>query len=309
MLKNGLIYKEFSGIDPEVAHLYEHIFIIGFDNYLKQQNLLPSLKGWLGGRTFNDILFVDYGFYSQTYLDAFKSYSTKPIELTNKEINFALSCISCESKIKTKVKNNKSLLNQLNRLHSTKFTEQEESKKSKFINEQILNPNLLPLELEKSKVSQYKEYNLAILTKLNNINESTAILRLFPILQDIVEESISDIPHYNQSQSDITYNHEKSMASVSLKIILDKSEDINELTNTINHHFVNYNSAQLCSFMPDFVDSLTKVPTWKYLPLDYYEATGILTSNKLIAESLLDNKIVKNILKNTKVTSVTPKSA
>jgi hypothetical protein len=309
MLKNGLIYKEFSGIDPEVAHLYEHIFIIGFDNYLKQQNLLPSLKGWLGGRTFNDILFVDYGFYSQTYLDAFKSYSTKPIELTNKEINFALSCISCESKIKTKVKNNKSLLNQLNRLHSTKFTEQEESKKSKFINEQILNPNLLPLELEKSKVSQYKEYNLAILTKLNNINESTAILRLFPILQDIVEESISDIPHYNQSQSDITYNHEKSMAYVSLKIILDKSEDISEFTNTINHHFVNYNSAQLCSFMPDFVDSLTKVPTWKYLPLDYYEATGILTSNKLIAESLLDNKIVKNILKNTKVTSVTPKSA
>lgn len=308
MLKNGLIYKEFSGIDPEVAHLYEHIFIIGFDNYLKQQNLLPSLKGWLGGRTFNDILFVDYGFYSQTYLDAFKSYSTKPIELTNKEINFALSCISCESKIKTKVKNNKSLLNQLNRLHSTKFTEQEESKKSKFINEQILNPNLLPLELEKSKVSQYKEYNLAILTKLNNINESTAILRLFPILQDIVEESISDIPHYNQSQSDITYNHEKSMASVSLKIILDKSEDINELTNTINHHFVNYNSAQLCSFMPDFVDSLTKVPTWKYLPLDYYEATGILTSNNLIAESLLDNKIVKNILKNTKVTLITPES-
>ena len=308
MLKNGLIYKEFSGIDPEVAHLYEHIFIIGFDNYLKQQNLLPSLKGWLGGRTFNDILFIDYGFYSQTYLDAFKSYSTKPIELTNKEINFALSCISCESKIKTKVKNNKSLLNQLNRLHSTKFTEQEESKKSKFINEQILNPNLLPLELEESKVSKYKEYNLAILTKLNNINESTAILRLFPILQDIVEESISDIPHYNQSQSDITYNHEKSMASVSLKIFLDKSEDINELTNTINHHFVNYNSAQLCSFMPDFVDSLTKVPTWKYLPLDYYEATGILTSNKLIADSLLDNNIVNNILKNTKVTFITPES-
>lgn len=308
MLKNGLIYKEFSGIDPEVAHLYEHIFIIGFDNYLKQQKLLPSLKGWLGGRTFNDILFVDYGFYSQTYLDAFKAYSTKPIELTNKEINFALCCISCESKISIKVKNNKSLLNQLNRLQSTKFIEQEDSKKSKFIEEQILNPNLLPLELEKSKVSKYKEYNLAILTKLNNINESTAILRLFPILQDIVEESISGIPHYNQSQSDITYNHEKSMAYVSLKIILDKSEDISEFTNTINHHFVNYNSAQLCSFMPDFVDSLTKVPTWKYLPLDYYEATGILTSNKLIADSLLDNNIVNNILKNTKVTFITPES-
>jgi hypothetical protein len=309
MLKNGLIYKEFSGIDPEVAHLYEHIFIIGFNNYLKQQNLLPSLKGWLGGRTFNDILFVDYGFYSQTYLDAFKSYSTKPIALTNKEINFALSCISCESKIKINIKNSKSLLNQLNKLQSTKFTEQEQSKKTKFIDEQILNPNHSPLELEEPKVSKYKEYNLAIVTKLNNIKESTAILRLYPMLQDIVEESISNVPHYNQSQSDITYNHEKSMAYVSLKIILDNSADISEITKTINNYFVTYNRAELYSFMPDYVDALLKVPTWKYLPLDYYEATGILTSNKLIADSLLDKIIVSNILNNTEVIFISPKSA
>ena len=129
------------------------------------------------------------------------------------------------------------------------------------------------------------------------------------MLQDIVEESISNVPHYNQSQSDITYNHEKSMAYVSLKIILDNSADISEITKTINNYFVTYNRAELYSFMPDYVDALLKVPTWKYLPLDYYEATGILTSNKLIADSLLDNNIVSNILKNTEVTFISPKSA
>src|SRR5690606_8318287 len=89
-------HLDIRSVDNDVAHLFEHLIINGFFSYIEKEGYHPAFIGWVTGETFDNILFINAGFYDGKVASLFDTYLEHTPSYTDEQIHHAMASIEAE---------------------------------------------------------------------------------------------------------------------------------------------------------------------------------------------------------------------
>lgn len=296
-LLTGLYTLEYTNISPVVAHLYEHVYIAGFDKFLREKGKSPSLKGWLSGETFDEVIFLEYGFYSKEIADLFSEYSTTIKSIDKNLVNNEISRIECELKQNTTISDFDKLFVDLELLNKIGFKDIGKRDAAEYINPVAEVSS--PVQLKQS--NKFNEFDVTISLKSKNNLDVVGLLRLYPLIADSLHEQLGNIGTYISTTDVPVYNKESGIIKVSVALIANSKLHHNEIEGQSSLAISMLKQDILDTGISDYLDVFVNTPTWSHFPLEYYSQTGILASKSVIADYLRDTQNTVGILNNCAV--------
>jgi hypothetical protein len=290
MITTRLTHIPTTGFNYEVCHLFEHLVIGSFFSSLEEAGHNPTLFGWLNGRTFDGHVFFDAGFYDPDCALAFDKFIMNLPEWDLATIKRYLKAVGCETKENYSIEATDQLLAQLHRLREATAADIQASE----------DDAASPFTIKKS-ASEYKEILVTFGLPSGNLDHSTLFLRLLVILTDIIHYSLrTNLTCYPVSDLSEIVEKPEGLA-VAQKWRVEKQVSTKRLQEIIGsaltHFDVNSNLPELNKHFDAFAHE-----QWlRTLPIDYYERSGIITTNEAISklanadniQAILDNVELK----------------
>ena len=117
-MKSYIFLKRFNSIPLEAAHIYEHLFIESFRKYaVHTLGIDDAVIGYIGGETFENVLFIEAWFYESSVSDLFEAYILKN-SYDNKLIDTAIKQCEAEGRFSLAVLDQKAFTSTFETLNS-----------------------------------------------------------------------------------------------------------------------------------------------------------------------------------------------
>ncbi len=275
-MKAGALFKPIKNFDNNLAHLYEHYLILDFHRKLGLDT--ASTFGWVGGKTFEDYLFIDYGFYNPKIEKSFTDYLSQKKDFNEKQILEALSIINLEDKIKYRITNLELLISQLEELENMPWNIDKNSQK--------------PLPKVIKQIKQQEPSYITTTIKLNSDdpNLHKLFLRFKVIIDDIIQRNLdSNYPNYSQGFSPITIWNEGKYADF-IKVNAFEAVEHNAILKLCQNTIKNFDLEKNYQNIKHHFDYFREEPLWQDVQIDYYKYSGVITNNQKIAQlATIDN--------------------
>ena len=283
-LHTGLYYCEVQ--DQTIAHLYEHLLIASFKDFIETQGFSRYLFGWLNGETFDTVLFLEYGFYDKQVENLFTEFIQSDSRINFVHVNNELERIAAEEGADLSAASINAVTTELQRFNFLPFQSLE--------NTNILHDES-PLETTTKRpiVTLKKKtpnliINVLVEMEYNCIEQLATLLRSTPILYDTINETLFAKGTYEVASSWIAREpgsliargsviHESRMELSSASTKRQIEEAIKLTSEKLSEH-----PNQLRTYANGFITT----QTWNTLPIEYYRYAGVIASRNTIAELL-----------------------
>lgn len=185
-MNNVIFFKKLPNVDCNLIHLYEHLVMNGFQEYLFRKGLDPNLVGNYNGETFTDLLYIYGEFNDKNYAKLFNNYMDSYLNITKSNIKNELQRMGAENCAIYHVADGDALRNALCTLHNKPFVslssygviEHRWAKKMALLQKPIIQPY--------SGVGSYDIVSINIELSLNNLE----LAAVFSSLAYYLNESI-----------------------------------------------------------------------------------------------------------------------
>lgn len=293
-IHTGLYHLDARGIDYEVAHLYEHLVVASFNEYLKNRGYPYHLYGWLGGKTFRDVIFLEHGFYDEelgsVLADSLASDDRISLDLLDSE----LARIQAESLSVIKAINRDDMMRQLDQLNARQFIDHASHGFKSYVApyQPADTPPVIELMYAPKK---FRSITMAAHFDDPSPQGMIAFLRLEPLILDALDIAIRGIHGYAYDSTAVirqTTSGEMSIVAIydmprngmrasQIKALADSS--IQQLIAEIQSH-------------PDaltrYIQAFAATPNWHGFPIRYFKYTRIVTSRDAIAKVFTPERII-----------------
>lgn len=289
MLYTKYYQKDTSDTEWQIAHLFEHLLIRGFYSMLEDKHIQSDFISWTNGDTFERVLFIDALFYTEELANEFDAYATNLPMFSEEDIFYALATLQAEDKIIISVNDMPALQNEVNKLRKRKWNTPMMS----FTPESVPKPAILT---EKRSAKDFRD--IVVVTKSENLTpeEQRLLLRTRILLIDITNNTLAPISGlYQGGHSDII-RRDEHMAFMS-GYTITKGTTIKEIRNTLTDAF-SPEVFDLEKVLKSHFDVFSNEPLWQNAPIDYFRATGIITTNQEVA-SLATVDRIRSIISKT----------
>ena len=287
-IHTGIYHIPIHGIDHDVAHLYEHLIIVTFKQSLKDLGFSKYLFGWVGGETFRDVLFIEYGIYNAEVEKAFKQFMSKPQRINYEYLDNELLRIQAEEKMLINSIDKDTLVEQLRRLDSEKFLDHDEDIDTIFTTHSTEPVPSKTISMRKSK-SKYKDITIMLGARNLTAKEKLAFLRLTPMLHDTINDCLYALGSYqNESSWAIDKPARNGMFIATIYTIRRNSYTNKQIVKSLHDSLEALRSdvQNHPNELRHYIDGFLSTPNWNDFPIDYFRYAGIITSKKNVAESL-----------------------
>lgn len=258
----------------DIAHVYEHLVILGAKKYLRDHGINQDLFGWVTGTTFENRLFIDAVFYHERSAEVFDTYMTGGISVSRQGVEDAVSTVEAEEKSRF-VGNKGILIEPLRCLSRQKW------------NTEVTAENGVQTSgvLFRSAAASFRDVSISIGAEGLSSEEQKIFLRLRPMLQDIVSNYLShDVVLYERGASSMFKDDNSSdMHFIVVATTRGLSGSLVRMADDLRHHLVEYPIKELWGDFQAHFGAFAGEPLWKSAATEYYRTTGIITTPKEIA--------------------------
>ena len=285
-----LLFKPTDNIAKEVAHIYEHEFINNFYIFLESKDINPGTIGWVNGDTFDDIIAIEAGFYSENVARLFDDFA-KNHELRHDTLQKSIDQISLEENSSQAIENHDELKCQLTMLHRIEWVALDKDAK-------IHRPAKvakLPAPIRtKAAAEPPKEVAISVFIE----TDSDSVLGLFSrfsiILLDIIHYQLSKlIPVYVTDTSQFLFTDEIAQRKLTIKVSSDVSTAF--LENTVRGILNDITLDAIYQPALAHFETFSSEPLWVFQAIDNYRTSGVIASNRA-ATKLASEKNIETIL-------------
>ena len=288
---NRDLFLRTKNIDLNTVHLYEHLVIMGFYNYLEKTGTSTDLFGWINGQTFDKVMFIYSCFYNPNTAKLFDQYFASKLSFTEAEIDYCLATIEVEERSIAKV-NKPQLLHDLEAVASLPWNKPSN-----------IAPTILKSINFTKSAKDYHDLTIEIELQSKNIDLQTLFLRVEVMIYDIIHLALQkNIISYVQGTSPVTILSVNDLAS-SIKVITvkNKTQTASEIQSICQTAIDNFDVKKNFKDIKRHFQIFAKEPLWQEINIFYYRYSGILTLNQEIA-NLATLKNIDTIFKNTRIT-------
>lgn len=285
MITTRLHKLDIQDIEQNVAHIFEHIVIHGFRQFLTKNGLNSDLFGWIDGETFEDLIFIRGGFYRSSTAELFDTYIKTNHLYTDSEILHAIKVVENEDKISLSY-NIDELRKEIVHLSNRSWGQVNNNNKrnNKFLLSQI-------------DGDTFNDVTLSIYAYNLSQSEKKLFLRTRTILIDIINNFLYDqISAYTRGSSSLYIEKELS-GYISIYTINDKDLDIKKIQKDCKKQLSLFNVHEYYHDIYEQFTTSADEQLLQFAPLDYYRETGLITTNdeimKLATESNISSLISK----------------
>ncbi len=89
--------------DHDTCHLFEHVILKGFRNYLEKLGINRAFFGWARGQTTNSSIFFSITAHNPEIIDMFEAYLNQPDDFDDETITKSLGNVEAESNYDIKI--------------------------------------------------------------------------------------------------------------------------------------------------------------------------------------------------------------
>lgn len=297
-IKTGLYKLQIPDMDWGVAHLYEHLLIRSFHELVGVKGYSPYLYGWVGGETFQDVMFIEYGFYSSAVEQLFANFMNGHQRIKLTALDNEITRLEAEDNVIITVKNRKQLEQMLHGMDQATFIKVDATNSIEQLAEAAENSSVLQ---EKRSKKSFKQVAVVVGLPSASLEEKALFMRLTPIIFDAIDRKLFDMGLYQNETSWPLYSipHDAMLAhaiyTVKRGTMLNKYIEVaaKEALKEINLH----GHEQELRY---FADGFAGTPNWHTFPMDFFRYTGIFTSREQIAK-LLTVSNAQSVLQKLKV--------
>lgn len=280
MLVTRVYQKEYTAASYDVAHLYEHIVIHSFYKYLESHHIQPGLVGYIGGETFEGIIFLNTTFYDQHVADLYEEFLSKKLEISDALISHTLHELEAEDRINLIMRDKASLDQQLDSLVTASWVN------NNLIVSGILKTSKLPLSpFETKKVAKdFRTVMVGVYGNNEDLDEDERILllRLSAILGDILHvEMRQKLETFYVEDSQVMSDNEYIGSTYHFQLANNVS--LQTIKNIAEKKLATFDIASSMPFITMQFNEFSKRSSWNDKVIDYYRYTGIITNNPYIA--------------------------
>lgn len=273
MLNAKTYHLDTHSFDWDIVHLFEHLLIQGFFDILPQYGYRPELIGWVNGDTFEDMLFIDCGFYEPEVAQLFDDYMHDLPEFTEEQVQAILSTVECESQSIATITDMKACLSQL--LILSKSTWSGESK-TREVHPQVL-------KYKKSKRS-FEEMRVIVSSKTLSEEEQKLFQRTYVIVYDIISRDLQKHQGVYFNDSSEVRSDDKGTFGFGFELTAKKPIKAEYVVSAVAEAIKKFPLAGHFSQVKAHFDTFADEPWLQNAPVDYYRYTGIVTTNREIAD-------------------------
>ena len=283
MIYTALNKLDTSDVQWEIAHLFEHLVVEGFYRTLADQGIRPDLAGWVQADTFEDMLFIDTGFYNKQTDTLFSRYIETLPQFSDDLIAHCLSTIEVEERSLVRVQNQDILHRELTKLVKRPWNRP--------------NPQFTPatpaLTISRSAKS-FRDITIETHAYGLTVAEQKVFLRLRTILIDHIFHALRISGIYARGDSS-SFREDGHMAFLSQFTIKRGVLTLKDVEHKLQNTFSAFAVPEAMSAIQDHFTAFAAESLWVSVPVEYYRTTGILTSTKEIAR-LADEPTITSIL-------------
>lgn len=296
-IHTGLYHLPIRGVDIEVAHIYEYLLLETFKHSLEKHGFSKYLFGWVGGETFRDVIFIEYGFYDQKVEKIFQKFMQESQRIDISFLNNELLRVQAEARVTITDLNKAELMRQLHQLDNDTFINHAN-------NTEIALPkttqNDIKPDVVKMRKSKSKFRTIAITLGIRNmtVDEKKAFLRLSPILHEAIDNCVFKLGAYNDDSSwAIGKPVLDGMLVVSINTMKRGDSTNKQIEKNLRHSLESLaiDIKQRPDELQSYIQGFLTTPNWNNFAVDYYRNTGIITTKQQIAESLTQERIASLI--------------
>jgi hypothetical protein len=279
----------------DVAHLYEHMFFEGFYDLVRRRGVDPGVIGYLTGETFEDVIFINVGFYNKEIADMYEDYLASNA-VDPSFIDIGISRCEAEDRVTFIIPDKPELLRQIKSFDAFPWTEVS-GITPEFIDDKESDESIY---IQKKKTAKrFRTVRMAMYLKEPSIEEAAVWLRLSVVMDDVMTCAIREIypsyaldsePTMRKGDMIVRIMDHRFERNVTLKQIRDSMkatlENFDYTTNMpyILEHFATYGEQEL----------------WVDVAVQYYRFAGYLVGNKKIME-LATPQMIERIIKKLQV--------
>lgn len=118
-MKTHLYALPVTGIEHEVAHLFEHMLLRKLDATLRQAGYNPAAEAFWKGETYADIIFIDFRTYNSAAGELFTAFMEGQHKINLADIDIELRRIEIEERALLEIRDRKALISQLQSLDAS----------------------------------------------------------------------------------------------------------------------------------------------------------------------------------------------
>ncbi len=274
----------------DVAHLYEHMIIESFYQKIeKELHINSGVIGYIGGNTYQNIIFLETWFYNKTISDMFKKYIQENLSLDILD----LSIQQCEAEDREiwNISDKHVLFDQFNLLDGTPWVNGRTIKPFIYSNE--VHKNASPIIIKKSAKS-YRSVMIIINLKEQSIEEKAVFIRLYVIIEDLIER-YTRLNGWYRLYSSSTYQDGDTIYS-KLKISLPKNQQTNKIIQTDLQTFItNTDVNSIIGLINDHFHEYVRQKTWTGRIVDDLHNIDIIVGNYHITKLATKERVTKII--------------
>lgn len=272
-------------MDWGVAHLYEHLLIQSFRAHVEASGYSPYLYGWVGGETFQGVLFIDYGFYNPALEELFVKFMQNTPRISLADLENEILRIQAEDRVLVDISNKKRLVELLKEMDKTTFTNVNDGDEVRQIDD--IAPSHPPFMKEKRSAKSFKQITVAVGLPQASLEEKATFLRMTPIIFDAIDSALFSKGLYQNEVSWPVHNkHHDSMLAHAIYTVKKGTVSNKDIEKIAHEALASIELRGHEKEIKYYADGFVGTPNWHTFPIDYYRYTGIISSKRRIAELL-----------------------
>ncbi len=269
----------------EEAHLFEHVLLNAWDEHIPTLGYHNGLYGWVGGKTFENYVFIDAGFYDEHVAVLFDNFIKSSPTFTDTQIRYSLAEIGAEDKALFEILHFDELKQKLSRASAALATG------SSLAVKDIPMPSIS----SQRNAAAYRDISLVVIGHDLTGEEQVVLQRLKAMIIDYIIVTMNK-KYCNYPRGHSALRDNKQDIGYFTKITLAKGQGslkhLSEYVESELHMFpVKQHWEQIATHFEVFAHEAL----WKTNPIDYYRNTGIVTTVEEIAR-LATPKTVASII-------------
>lgn len=297
-IQTGLYRLHDPTMDWGAAHLYEHLLIQSFRDYVAANGYSPHLYGWVGGETFEGMLFIEYGFYSSTIEVLFAQFMQQSPRVNLDMLDAEILRIEAEDKVLIEINDMERLKLLLKSIDNTKFVDVEAGGGIEQVKDIQSQQSVLK---ERRSKKSFRHVTVAAGLPSTNLEEKAIFTRLTPIIFDALNKGLFSAGLYENEVSWPVYNkpHDAMLAHAIYTVKNDIVTN-DELKALAQKALAAIRLEGHETELRHYIDGFAATPNWHTFPIDYFRHTGLIVSRADIAR-LFTVENVESVLGKLKV--------
>lgn len=281
--------------DWNIAHIFEHMLIMGAKSHLRSNGINIDLFGWISGLTFEEQLFLDGGFYQEKSARLFDDYMRGPHDFSKEDIQRAIISVELEEKSHFTVYDNTNVTETINKLNHLKW------------NTVFAGPAAPVSSVLKRASRDFRDIAIIVTATELSPSEQKVFIRLWPIVADIINNFLATKAGSYEVGTSPVRDRATALQFFSVYTIPATKGKLTDLQNELTAHLLEYD---IQAAWPDFAahfNAFASTELWKDSATEYFRNTGIVTTTSEI-QSLATKNTVANVFKHLNIHMRTAKS-